>query len=102
MTDIIQWNCEGILKKREELEKLVTEKKPICVCLQETKLRFDANYKLPGYKSFLKNLEVPIDGKAHGGVGILVRNDTSAFEIDLNTTLQAIAVSVISPQVLLS
>ena len=93
-TDLIQWNCEGILKKKEELEKLVTEKKPICVCLQETKLRFDANYKLPGYKSFLKNLEVPIDGKAHGGVGILVRNDTSAFEIDLNTTLQAIAVSV--------
>lgn len=92
--DIIQWNCEGILPKKGELEKLVTEKDPVCVCLQETKLPYNATCRLPGYKSFLKNLEVLDGGNAHGGVAVLVRRGVSAFAVDLNTRLQAVAVSV--------
>ena len=93
-TDIIQWNCEGILPKKGELEILLTEKNPVCVCLQETKLPYEAKCELPGYKSFLKNLEIREGGKAHGGVAVLVRKGISALTIDINTPLQAVAVSV--------
>ena len=60
----------------------------------ETKLKYDANFKLPGYQSFLKNLLVPHDGNAHGGVAIFIKNGVSAVQVDLNTNLQAVAVSV--------
>ena len=39
-------------------------------------------------------MEIPDGGNAHGGVAIFVRKGVSVFKIDLNTELQAIAVSV--------
>ena len=62
--------------------------------MQETKLPYTATCTLPGFKSFLKNLEVPDGGNAHGGVAVFVRSGVSAFSVDLNTRLQAVAVSV--------
>ena len=56
-TDIIQWNCEGLLPKKGDLEVLISEKNPLCVCLQETKLPFNSGFKLAGLKSFLENLQ---------------------------------------------
>ena len=93
-TDIIQWNCEGLIPKKAELEHLLTKKDPICLCLQETKLPYNSTCTLPGYSAFLKNLEVPDGGDAHGGVGVFVRKGISAFQINLDTRLQAVAVSI--------
>ena len=39
-------------------------------------------------------MEIPDGGNAHGGVAIFVPKGVSVFKIDLNTELQAIAVSV--------
>ena len=93
-TDIAQWNCEGAQPKKGELEIIAFKKKPICFCVGETKLKYEASFKISGYQTFLKNLLVPPDGNAHGGVAIFVKNGVSALEIDLNTNLQAVAVSV--------
>lgn len=76
------------------MEAIVADKNPVCVCLQETKLPYTSTCALPGYNSFLKNLEVPDGGSAHGGVAILVRKGVSAFRLNLNTMLQAVAVSL--------
>ena len=92
--DIIQWNCEGILPKKGDLEAMVAERKPLCVCAQETKLPYTSNCKLPGYKQYLQNLRVGDGENAHGGVAIFIRKEVSAFKINLNTTLQAVAVSM--------
>ena len=93
-TDIVQWNCEGAQPKKVELETIVFKRKPICFCVGETKLKYEADFKLSGYQTFLTNLLVPPDGNAHGGVAVFVKNGVSAIRIDLNTNLQAVAVSV--------
>lgn len=93
-TGIVQWNCEGLLPKKGELEIIIAEKDPMCICLQETKLPYNKECNLPGFKPFLRNLEVADGGIAHGGVAVYVRKGVSAMEVKLNTRLQAIAVSI--------
>ena len=66
---------------------------PILVT-QETKLPHEAIFKIKGYKSYLKSLPINDGEKAHGGVGIFVKNSASSYEIPLNTALQAVAASV--------
>ena len=66
-------NCEGAQPKKAEIEYVLFKRKPIAFCAVETKLKYDANFKLPGYQSFLKNLLVPHDGNAHGGVAIFIK-----------------------------
>ena len=34
-TTIIQWNIQSINKKATELQKLMNEYHPLCICLQE-------------------------------------------------------------------
>ena len=73
---------------------MVAALKPLFVSIGETKLPFDAVCDLPGYKAFLKNLEVQENEHAHGGVGLYVQTHISAFRIELVTDLQAVAVSM--------
>ena len=94
LADIIQWNCEGVNPKKGELEKMATDEDPICIVAQELKLPYNGTCNLPRYKTFLKNLPVPDGGNAHGGVAVFVRKGVSAYQIDLTTRLQAVAVSV--------
>ena len=35
---ILQWNCRGLINKRDELSDLINEYSPIIICLQETLL----------------------------------------------------------------
>ena len=92
---LVQWNCEGIRPKRDQLQEIIQEKNPLCLCLQETKLPQGSDFSVNGFKSFLKNFEVPEEnGNAHGGVGIWVRNSQPAHQIPIQTDLQAVAVSI--------
>lgn len=90
-TNIIQWNVRGVKNKIDELKILLDQATPECVCLQETKLPLNEELCISGFNTFLKS----VDGeRAHGGVAILVNNMVPAYEIVLNTSLQAIAVSI--------
>ena len=94
MEIILQWNCEGLKSKINNLKEIIREKDPVCICLGETKLKQDSDFKINGYKSFLKNLRVQEGGIAHGGVGIWVQNNKPAHQVPLVTNLQAVAVSL--------
>ena len=92
---IVQWNCEGLKQKVDALKEVIREKDPICLCLQETKLKQDKDLKINGFKSFLESVKVREGENAHGGVGIWVQNNKPAHRIPLRTNLQAVAVSLV-------
>lgn len=93
--NVIQWNCEGARAKSGELENLALTQDPYCICAQETKLRPGAKFSIPKYKSFLNNYELePGDKIAKGGVGIFVKRHIAAYQVQLKTPLQAVAVSI--------
>lgn len=95
-TNILQWNCEGLKPKfaTGDIHQLIKETNTNCICLQETKLRPEANFVVKKFKSYLKNQDVAEGQNAHGGVAIFVRKFISSYQVKLQTELQAIAVSV--------
>ena len=80
MEVIVQWNCEGAKPKLHNLQEIIREEDPVCLCLGETKLREDndSDFKINGYKPFLKTLHIREGENAHGGVGIWVKNSKPA------------------------
>jgi len=93
-SDILQWNIRGLQANREELNILLSDFNPTIVSLEETflnaiKATVFKNYSFysrPGEESNGTNLTV------HGGVAILVNNTVPHSHIQLNTSLQAIAI----------
>ena len=94
--NILQWNICGLKPKMKNGDIPCLIKKYQCPVLvfQETKLSEEQIFKIKGYKSYLKSLPTEEGEKAHGGVGIFVKNYASSYSIPLNTNLQAVAVSV--------
>ena len=95
-TNVIQWNCEGIKAKFKagDIHQLIKETNTNCLCLQETKLHPNANFIIKGFKSYLKNQDVPEGQIPRGGVGVFVRKSVSSYQVELHTRLQAVAASV--------
>ena len=95
-TNVIQWNCEGIKAKFKagDINQLIKETGTNCLCLQETKLHPNANFVIKGFKSYLKNQDVPEGQIPRGGVGVFVRKSVSSYQVELHTRLQAVAASV--------
>ena len=94
--NILQWNCEGLKAKftAGDIHQLIKETNSTVLCLQETKLPHGKFFKIKGYKTYLNSLKVEEDENPHGGVAIFVKNFASSYGIDLDTPLQAVAVSV--------
>lgn len=90
MATIIQWNVNSIEQNQSELELLLKDN-PSVVCLQETKAK--ATIKRRGYTSYDVFAEAS-DGRACGGVSILINNKVPQSEVTINSTLQAVAVKV--------
>lgn len=92
---IIQWNCNGFYSHFEEIKLLISEYNPYIICVQES--HFDHS-KIPTLKNF--HVYYTIDNfhlRASGGVAICVHDKFSAREVELQTDLQAIAVTLYSP-----
>ena len=82
LNGILQWNCRGLRDKRNEIDKLIAEYKPIVLCLQETLLSKEIEKRqidgrdLPSfvnirhYKSYFKCIN-----SGRNGIAIYVRND---------------------------
>ena len=87
----ISWNSRGIKNKKEDLEILAKELNPFCICIQETKMKIDQPFTFKNYIFKHKPLILEENEIAHGGVGILIKNDTPFIELNLNTNFQAIA-----------
>ena len=89
---IVQWNCQGMFAKREQIEKLIYDVKPKCICLQETMKGNRKPFKVSRYKFICQKTRVTNEKK--GGTAILVRDDVSHKEVMLNTTLEATAIKI--------
>ena len=93
MDTLLQWNCRGLKHNFNELKLLISAHNPIAICLQETYLKESENLNVKNYSlyNYYANQE---NGKASGGVSILIRNDIAHKEIDINTNLQVKAVTL--------
>ena len=93
MSDILQWNCKGLRTRAEELKILIRDNDPGIVCLQETKLGMSSFN--PGMNYIFHASPPPAGERAKGGAGIIVKKSIQHSVIRLNTSLQAVAISLI-------
>jgi len=93
MNNILQWNIRGLQANREELNILLSNFNPILVSLQETFLKPNKSTAFNNYSSNSLPGEES-NGTVHGGIAILVNNAIPLSHIQLNTSLQAVAVRV--------
>ena len=93
MANILQWNCRGLRTQAEQLKVLIRDHNPGIICLQETKLG-NRLYN-PGLNYSAYCSPPPDSDHAKGGAAIIVNRSLQHTEIILDTTLQAVAVSVV-------
>lgn len=92
--NILQWNVRGFEKRKINIYRIITERRPQIICLQETNFKHDFCANIRGYTNYYKNR---ITRKASGGVVIYVKNDINSRQINLNTPLEAIAATCYLP-----
>lgn len=93
---ILQWNINGFYTHLEMLKLLMSEIQPTLLCLQETHFKNNTN-KLKNFSCFFKNRTG--QEKASGGVAIYVKNTLAAEEIELSTNIEAVAVTLHTPNI---
>ena len=89
---IIQRNCRGLKANYNEILIRTSLFSPSVICLQETFLKQSDNISFRDYNMF--NYIYPDDQRASGGTSIMVKLSVSHSQFDLNTNLQAVAVTV--------
>ena len=90
---VIQWNCRGLRSNFEEMKGLIADYKPHVGCLQETFLKYSDNLSCRGFNIY-NVTSTAVDGRPIGGSSVLVKKGIPHEPLTLNTTLQAVAVSV--------
>ena len=93
---ITSWNCEGLSPKWRDgdIPHLIKQTGANILVFQETKQAPGSTFKIKGFKGYQQNLNIQPDQIPHGGVAVYVKNFISSYRIDLQTTLQAVAVSI--------
>ena len=80
---ILQWNCQEMRSKKEEVIQLVNLHKSIALALQETKFWRNKIVNIAGYT--LYNLNGHFNVTAHCGVALYIHRSTPAQELTLET-----------------
>jgi len=94
MNNILQWNLQSFYTKFSELKVLIKEYQPICICLQETRIKDDASPHPPSGYHLIKSPRTRNDGHERG-TAVLVNRNVNFEPIDLDTNLQAVAVKLL-------
>lgn len=89
---ITQWNCRGLITNIDDVHDLLEQSQPTVLCLQETRLGEKHKNVIRRYNVFRKDRST--SQIASGGVAIIVPPNIPAKEIQLNTNLEAIAVTI--------
>lgn len=92
MPSILQWNCRGLRTSLQDLQAVIRQRRPLFVCLQETKLSSNVKCQLKGYSVFRK--DVPTDTVAHGGVLLAVHHSIPMRPLVINSSVQSVAAQV--------
>ena len=88
---MINWNCRGFNFFLDEIKMMLKDYDPLVLCCQETYLRSTNTIELRKYSSYHIHSEA-VDGRACGGVSVMVKKSIPQRRIALNTNLQAVAV----------
>ena len=91
-TILLQWNCQGMRNKKDELLHYINEYKLDIIALQETMFFGDYQVRLPGYN--IEKRDGHFNRSAHGGVCLYIHQDIPYHRIQLNTTIQAVAIRI--------
>ena len=83
--DILQWNAERVYKKKITLTEKLHKENIDVACLQETHLKENQRFTMRGCQDFRHDTE----GRAKGGVAILVKNTVPAHEFTVSTNNEA-------------
>ena len=94
MADILQWNCRGLKPRAENLKVLCNRTNAKVVCLQETKLGVNDLFN-PGLNFEFFRSPPPSSDRAKGGAAIMVRKNVQHSVVNINSSLQAVAVRVL-------
>ena len=89
---IIQWNCRGLNPSKNEVSLLISEYNPSVFCFQETFLKPDDNISSKGFNIY--NYVHTNCLRPSGGASIFVKSSFPQRKIELQTNLQATAISV--------
>ena len=92
MGTILQWNCRGLMNNHPELCLLSQQYNPVAMCLQETHIADISKVSFKGYTPYHRLDDS--HNRASGGSSIFIRNDVIHSPVNLNTTLQAVAVKI--------
>ena len=88
---ILQWNCQGIRNKKDEIIHLIKLFKFKILVFHETKL-WNNSFKIPLYVEYYRDGH--FNRTPHGGVGFLVHQDIPHSRVNISSTIQAVAVSM--------
>lgn len=92
---LLQWNINGFRAQFEYLQMLLYEHQPNMLCVQETNFRDDNVASLRNYSVYFKNRTNQTH--ASGGVATYVKNSFPHRKLNIKTTLEAVAISIILP-----
>ena len=90
--EIIQWNCRSLKPNYNEVSLLISEYNPFVFCFQVLFLKPDENISLKGFNIY--NYVHTDCLRPSGGASIFVKSSFPQRKIDLQTELQATAISV--------
>ena len=90
---VMQWNCNGLRNHQQELKQHLAsenDRNYDIICIQETRLKAEHSFSLPGYQSVRKDR---INNKG-GGLLTLIRDGISFTINTLNSEIEAINVKI--------
>jgi exonuclease III len=96
MINILQWNINSTPYRYEELHYLSASLHTKIICLQETRLNPNLPFRFNNFTIFRQDAPEP-NRQSHGGVAVLIHPSIPHDPVPLQTTLQAVAVRVLSP-----
>lgn len=92
-TQILQWNVRGLLHNLDDIRELLNKHTPKVLCVQETHLKSTQTNFLKQYAIFRKDRD---DAAASsGGVAIIVDKGVACKQLNLRTSLEAVAVRAV-------
>lgn len=93
--NILQWNLNGLSARYDFLKLLISNNNPDVICIQESHFKINNHTNLRGYSCLFKNRNSTY---ASGGVATYVRNNIPYKQININSELELVAVTIQAKQ----
>ena len=95
--NLLQWNCQGLRAKKDELLQLINDHEPSIVALQEIMIN-NQSLSIPGYDSVMTPGHH--NHRAHGGAAVLIHKDIPYKSLQFESKLQHVSVIATLPEII--